>query len=92
MKINNNKVYINYFDSISCAGDSSEELFEAICQKQDTISIDSTYVKDKNVAIGKISKNKELNDILFERLEKLLSKQCHNENHIKKYLKKLQEI
>lgn len=72
MKINN-KVYINYFDSISCAGDNSEELFESICQKKDTICIDSTYVKDKNVAIGKILKEKDLNDILFERLEKLLS-------------------
>lgn len=73
MKINNNKVFINYFDSISCAGDNSEELFESICQKKDTIYIDSSYVKDKNVAIGKIVKNKDLNDILVERLEQLLA-------------------
>jgi 3-oxoacyl-[acyl-carrier-protein] synthase I len=70
----NNKVYINYFDSISCAGDSSEKLFESICNKKDTICIDSSYVKDKNVAIGKISKGRDLNDILLDRFEQLLTR------------------
>ena len=40
-----NKAYINYFDSISCAGNDSSELFESICNKKDTIFVDSTYVK-----------------------------------------------
>ena len=71
MKISN-KVYINYFDSISCAGDNSEELFESICKKKDTISIDNNYVKEKSVAIGKILKDKDLNELLFDRLEELL--------------------
>lgn len=71
MKITN-KVYINYFDSISCAGDDSFELFESICNKKDTIFTDSTYVKEKIVAIGKISKNEDLKDILLKRCEKLL--------------------
>ena len=71
MKITN-KVYINYFDSISCAGNDSSELFESICNKKDTIFIDSIYVKEKVVAIGKISKNEDLKDILLKRCEKLL--------------------
>lgn len=71
MKITN-KAYINYFDSISCAGKDSSELFESICNKKDTIFIDSTYVKEKVVAIGKISKNEDLKDILLKRCEKLL--------------------
>lgn len=73
MKINNNKVYINYFDSISCAGDNSEELFQSICKKKDTIYIDSfNYIKDKEVAIGKISENIDLNEVLSQRLDELL--------------------
>lgn len=71
MKINN-KVYINYFDSISCAGNNSEELFHAICLKKDTISIDSSYVLDRSVSIGKIRIDKDLNDVLTERCAKLL--------------------
>ncbi|MGB7403931.1 MAG: beta-ketoacyl-[acyl-carrier-protein] synthase family protein [Arcobacter sp.] len=71
MKINN-KAYINYFDSISCAGNNSEELFESICLKKNTISINSTYVKERSVAIGEIRRNKDLNDILKERCDKLL--------------------
>lgn len=71
MKINN-KVYINYFDSISCAGNTSEELFESICLKKDTIYIDSSYIQNKSLAIGKISKDQDLNDILFDRCEQLL--------------------
>ena len=68
----NNKAYINYFDSISCAGNNSLELFESICEQKDTIFVDSTYVKEKIVAIGKISKNEDLQDILLKRCEKLL--------------------
>ena len=69
-----NKAYINYFDSISCAGDDSVELFDSICNKKDTIFVDSTYVKEKVVAIGKISKKEDLKDILLKRCEKLLEK------------------
>ena len=70
----NNKAYINYFDSISCAGNNSEELFKSICEKKDTISINSTYVKGKIVAIGEIQRDNDLNHILKERCDKLLSK------------------
>jgi 3-oxoacyl-[acyl-carrier-protein] synthase-1 len=68
----NKKVFINYFDSISCAGNNSEELFESICLKKNTISINTSYVKDKSVAIGKIETFKDINQILIERCDKLL--------------------
>ncbi|RXJ78267.1 beta-ketoacyl-[acyl-carrier-protein] synthase family protein [Arcobacter sp. F2176] len=71
MKINN-KAYINYFDSISCAGNNSEELFKSICLEKNTIAINSTYVKERSVAIGQIQKDKDLNIILKERCDKLL--------------------
>lgn len=80
-----NKAYINYFDSISCAGNDSSELFESICSKKDTIFVDSTYVKEKVVAIGKITKNEDLIDILFKRCEKLLE-QSNLENFSKTLL------
>ena len=58
MKISK-KSYINNFSTISCAGNSSKELFQSICEKKDTITIDNTYVEDREVAIGKI--NSEIN-------------------------------
>lgn len=68
-----NRVYINYFDTISCAGNSAEELFTSIIEKKDTISLDSSYIKDKVVAIGKIRRDLSLNVILRQRLKKLLN-------------------
>ncbi|WP_428026900.1 beta-ketoacyl-[acyl-carrier-protein] synthase family protein [Arcobacter sp.] len=72
MKINN-KVYINYFDSISCAGNDSEELFQSICNKKNTITLDSTFIENRTVAIGKIQNSKSLNELLLERCNKLLT-------------------
>lgn len=71
MKINN-KVYINNFEAVSCAGNSVQELFEAICLKKDCISIDDTYIKDKEVAIGKINSNSDFKAILVESCKKVL--------------------
>ena len=48
MKITN-KAYINYFDSISCAGKDSSELFESICNKKDTIYADQTLKAFKKI-------------------------------------------
>lgn len=67
-----NRVFVNYFDTISCAGYNANELFSSICEKKDTITLDTNYVKDRVVAIGKIKKDKSLNDILLERLKELL--------------------
>ena len=67
-----NRVFVSYFDTISCAGYNANELFSSICEKKDTITLDTNYVKDRVVAIGKIKKDKSLNDILLERLKELL--------------------
>ncbi len=66
------RVFINYFDTISCAGDNPKELFINICEKKDTISLDSSFVKDKIVAIGKIKRELDLNELLLQRLKQLL--------------------
>lgn len=65
------RVFINYFDTISCAGDNPDELFSSICEKKDTISLDTNYVKDSVVAIGKIKKEIPLNELLLQRVKKL---------------------
>lgn len=67
-----NRVFINYFDTVSCAGNNPEELFDSILLKKDTISLDTNFVKDKVVAIGKIKKDIDLNELLFQRCKKAL--------------------
>ena len=54
----NNKVYINYFDSVSYAGNDSLELFQSVCEQKDTILLIQVIKKEKVVAIGKVSKMK----------------------------------
>lgn len=66
------RVFINYFDTISCAGNNPEELFNSILLKKDTISLDNSFVSDKVVAIGKIKSDIELNELLLQRCKKLL--------------------
>lgn len=66
------RVFINYFDTVSCAGDNKEELFKSILEQRDAISLDTIFVPDKIVAIGKIKKDIKLNKNLANRLEKLL--------------------
>lgn len=68
----NKKAYINNYESISCAGECSEELFKSVCEKKDTISYDSYYVNDKTVAIGKISTDKEFMHLLFHKCKSIL--------------------
>ena len=71
MKISK-KAYINNFCTISCAGTTTIELFDSICQKKDTISIDKSYVKDREVAIGKIKSDISFNDNLKKCCEDVL--------------------
>ncbi len=71
MKINK-KVYINSFDTVSCAGNDTQELFESICEKRDCITIDKTYVKDRSLAIGKIDSEKEFSTLLIQTCKKVL--------------------
>lgn len=79
MKINK-KVYINNFSSISCAGNNNNELFTAICEKRDSISINKTYIKDREVAIGEIKSEYSFIDNLIE-----LSKNILEESNLTDY-------
>lgn len=71
MKINN-KVYINYFDSLSCAGNDPEELFASICEQKDYLTINNTLIKDKVICVGKINKIKNLKYNLVEKCEQII--------------------
>lgn len=68
----NNKAYINNYSSICCGGNNSDELFNAATSKKDTITIDSTYISDKEVAIGKIATSKEFYSLLLEKVQVVL--------------------
>lgn len=68
-----NKAYINNFSLSSCAGNNGEELFDAILNKKDTIYIDSNYIEDKEVAIGKIDKSYDFFDLMLLKVEEVLS-------------------
>ncbi len=70
MKIS--KAYINNYSSVSCAGNSSEELFLSICQKKNTITLDTTYVNDCNVAIGKIASSLSFEELLIKHCKEVL--------------------
>lgn len=67
-----NKAYINCFDSICCAGQSSEELFNTICEKKDTITLNNHYVKDHIVAIGQINTQVPFEDLLVNTCQNVL--------------------
>ncbi|QKF83501.1 beta-ketoacyl-[acyl-carrier-protein] synthase family protein [Halarcobacter ebronensis] len=69
----NKKAYINSFASISCAGKNSQELFESICKKKETITIDKTYIKDKELALGKIDSSKSFKELLIQKCQKVLN-------------------
>ena len=71
MKISN-KVYINNFDLVCCAGNSPEELFTSICKKKNFISIDKTYINNKSLAIGKINSNLSFNELLLNKIKNVL--------------------
>lgn len=71
MKINK-KAYVNNFHAISCAGNGVEELLTSICEKKDCITIDSSYISGKDIAIGKIKENKNFIKLLIDSCRKVL--------------------
>lgn len=73
MKIDK-KAYINSYDCVCCAGNNSEELFDSICNQAQCISIDTSYVKEKKVAIGKIKSNIPFNNLLKNKCKEILKK------------------
>ena len=69
----NKKAYINNYEAISCAGLNAQELFASICEKKDTISINNTYVADREVAIGQINSKEPFNQLLVDAVKAVLT-------------------
>ena len=74
-----NRVFINGFESICCAGTNSDELFKAICSQQSGIRIDTQWIPTKRVALGKIPYEFSLEEILYLTCKKVLDT-CHIQN------------
>ncbi len=51
-----NAVYVNAYESLSCAGDTAE-LMEAIYTKKSAITIDTSYMKEHQAGLGSFSPN-----------------------------------
>lgn len=68
------KAYINSYESMSCAGNTSE-LMESIYNKTSAISIDETYIKNTPVGLGKMKNNN-----FFEVLHSVVSEVLQNSN------------
>jgi 3-oxoacyl-[acyl-carrier-protein] synthase I len=69
-----NSVFINAFESVCCAGESSEALFEAICAHQSGIKTFTEFIHDKQIALGKIEKPFSIDEILELTCKKVLAK------------------
>lgn len=69
----NKKAFINHFDAISCAGNSANDIFEAICEKKDCITINRTYVSDREVAIGQIDSTLSFDEELLRLCQNVLN-------------------
>jgi len=68
-----NNVFINHFESICCAGDTSEALFEAICTHQSGIKTFREIIPQKHIALGKIEKQFSLEALLAMTCQKILA-------------------
>lgn len=67
-----NSVFINCFESVCCAGESSEALFEAICAHQSGIKIFGEFIHGKQIALGKIAKSFSIEALLELTCKKVL--------------------
>lgn len=74
-----NSVFINAFESVCCAGESSEALFEAICAQQSGIKTFNEFIQDKQIALGKIEKSFSI-EVLLELTCKKVLEQSNLEN------------
>lgn len=69
-----NSVFINCFESVCCAGESNEALFEAICSHQSGIKTFTELIDGKQVALGKIEKPFSIETILEFTCKKVLER------------------
>lgn len=68
-----NSVFINCFESVCCAGKSSEALFEAICSHQSGVKCYTEFTENKQLALGKIEKSFSIESILEFTCKKILA-------------------
>lgn len=68
-----NSVFINAFESVCCAGDTSEVLFDAICAHQSGIKTFSEFIADKQIALGKIAQSFSIKALLELTCKKVLA-------------------
>jgi len=68
------KSYINSYESLSCAG-NTQELMQAIYTKKSAIEIDTSYMPETPVALGKMKEGD-----FFQALEDVVSKVLTNSN------------
>ena len=68
------KAFINNYESLSCVGNTTE-LMESIYAKYSGISIDTTYINDTPVGLGKMKYND-----FFESLNTIVSTVLENSN------------
>lgn len=67
-----NSVFINGFESVCCAGENSEALFQAICLHRSGIKVFNEFIQNKSVALGKIEKPFSIEAILEHTCQKVL--------------------
>ena len=68
----NKKAYITHFDCVCCAGLDSVELFDSICKKKDTLTINNTYVEGKTLCIGEIKSELLFYEHIFNTCNNIL--------------------
>lgn len=66
------KVYITSSSSISCAGETTEELFNNICQGKSGIVQDSEYFYEGTPAIGKLRSSTNFDELLLQQCQNIL--------------------
>lgn len=69
-----NRVFINAYDAVCATADSSEGIFDSICQHRTGISLYDSLIDEKIVAIGKIKKEFSIEEILKNTCSNILKK------------------
>ncbi len=74
------KAFINYYESLSCAG-NTDALMDAVYSGKSAISLDNSYIKERFVGIGKMKGDDffhSLEDVVTQVLKKSNLENYHN--------------
>ncbi|MDR2100670.1 MAG: beta-ketoacyl-[acyl-carrier-protein] synthase family protein [Campylobacteraceae bacterium] len=61
-----NRVFVNYFDALSCAGLNERELWQNILNQKSGIKMHSDFLPDAKAAIGKIDSAASFKELLLD--------------------------